>query len=135
MKTLDLKRIWEVMNRLSYEETKLSEEKDKYVQLLGHSSNYCNSSFEGFLNYYSFRLDGDDIIVFNDDKVAWEDYTVNDFSIFPSVLLSFSAENLEKWIENEIEMQLKQQELNKITEKENIKRQIELLTKKLNNHA
>ena len=51
---LDLKKIWEVMNKLSYEESKLSEEQDKYVQLLGHSSNYCNISFERFLNYYSF---------------------------------------------------------------------------------
>lgn len=132
---LDLKRIWEVMDKLSYEETKLSEEKDKYVQLLGHSSNYCNSSFEGFLNYYSFRIDGDNIIVFNDDSVAYEDYRNDDFSIFPLSLLSFGEKELTIWIENEIEMQLKQQEEARIQEKENLKRQIELLTKKLNNHA
>ena len=132
---LDLKRIWEVMNRLSYEETKLSEEKDKYVQLLGHSSSYCNSSFEGFLNYYSFRIYGDNIIVFNDDSVAYEGYRNDDFSSFPLSLLSFGEKELRIWIENEIEMQLKQQEEARIQEKEYIKRQIELLTKKLNNHA
>ena len=129
---LDLKKIWEVMNKLSYEESKLSEEQDKYVQLLGHSSNYCNSSFEGFLNYYSFKVDGEDIVVYNDDSVQWEDYRNNDFSTFPLFLLSLGEKDLEKWIENEIEMQLKQQEINKIAEKEEIKRKIEILTKRLN---
>lgn len=135
MKKLDLKRIWEVMNKLSYEETKLSEEQDKYVQLLGHSSSYCNSSFEGFLNYYSFRIDGDNIIVFNTDPIPYESWDNDDVSYFPSVLLSFSDEKLNKWIETEIELQLAKQEREKIAEKEDIKRQIELLTKKLNNHA
>lgn len=132
---LDLKRIWEIMNKLSYEETKLSEEQDKYVQLLGHSSNYCNSSFEGFLNYYSFRIDGDNIIVFNDDSVAYESWNNDDVSYFPSVLLSFPTERLENWIETEIELQLAKQEREKIAEKENLKLEIERLTKKLNNHA
>lgn len=135
MESLNLKKIWEVMNKLSYEETKLSEEKDKYVQLLGHSSSYCNSSFEGFLNYYSFRIDGDEIIVFNTDPIPYESWDNDDVSYFPSVLLSFSAEKLNKWIETEIELQLAKQEREKIAEKEDIKRQIELLTKKLNNHA
>ena len=135
MENLNLRRVWEVMNKLSYEETKLSEEKDKYVQLLGHSSNYCNSSFEGFLNYYSFRIDGDEIIVFNTDPIPYESWDNDDVSYFPSVLLSFSAEKLNKWIETEIELQLAKQEREKIAEKEDIKRQIELLTKKLNNHA
>ena len=129
---LDLKRVWEVMNKLSYEESKLSEEQDKYVQLLGHSSNYCNSSFEGFLNYYSFKVDGEDIVVYNDDSVQWEDYRNNDFSTFPLFLLSLGEKELTIWIENEIEMQLKQQEINKIAEKEEIKRKIERLTKRLN---
>ena len=129
---LDLKKIWKIMNKLSFEESKLSEEQDKYVQLLGHSSNYCNSSFERFLNYYSFKVDGEDIVIYNDDSVQWEDYRNNDFSTFPLFLLSLGEKNLEKWIENEIEMQLKQQEINKIAEKENLKRQIEQLNKRLN---
>jgi len=128
---LNLKKIWEVMNKLSYEESKLSEEQDKYVQLLGHSSNYCNSSFEGFLNYYSFKVDGEDIVIYNDDSVQWEDYRNNDFSTFPLFLLSLGEKDLEKWIENEIEMQLEEQEINKIAEKEEIKRKIEILTKRL----
>lgn len=131
MENLNLRRVWEVMNKLSYEETKLSEEQDKYVQLLGSSSNYCNPTFEGFLNYYSFRIDGDEIIVFNTDPIPYESWDNDDVSYFPSVLLSFSAEKLNKWIETEIELQLSKQEREKIAEKEEIKRKIELLTKRL----
>ena len=133
MENLNLRRVWEVMNKLSYEETKLSEEQDKYVQLLGSSSNYCNPTFEGFLNYYSFRIDGDEIIVFNTDPIPYESWDNDDVSYFPSVLLSFSAERLENWMKIEIELQLAKQEREKIAEKENIKQQIERLNKRLNN--
>ena len=135
MENLNLRKVWEVMNTLSYRQAILAEQEDKYVQLLGSSSNYCPQEFEGFLNYYSFRIDGDEIIVFNTDPIPYESWNNDDVSYFPSVLLSFSAEKLNKWIETEIELQLAKQEREKIAEKENIKRQIELLTKKLNNHA
>ena len=135
MENLNLRRVWEVMNTLSYRQAILAEQEDKHVQLLGSSSNYCNPTFEGFLNYYSFRIDGDEIIVFNDDGVPYEDYTNDDFSYISTVLLSFSPEKLENWMKIEIELQLAKQQREKIAEKENIKRQIELLTKKLNNHA
>ena len=133
MENLNLRRVWEVMNKLSYEETKLSEEQDKYVQLLGSSSNYCNPTFEGFLNYYSFKIDGEHIVVFNTDPVPYESCNNNDVSYFPSVLLSFSAERLENWMKIEIELQLAKQEREKIAENENIKQQIEQLNKRLNN--
>ncbi len=128
---LDLKRIWEVMNKLSYEETKLSEEKDKYVQLLGHSSNYCNSSFEGFLNYYSFRIEDNVIVVYNNDGIPYENLTNDDFSYIPIELLDMSDEDLIVWIEVEVERQLEAQRVNKLAEKENIKLQIERLKKQL----
>lgn len=133
MENLNLRKIWEVMNTLSYRQAILAEEDDKYVQLLGYDSNYCNTSFKSFLEYYSFKIEGDNIVVFNDDKVAWEDYSNENFSSFPSALLSFSAEELNKWIETEIELQLTNQEREKIAEKERIKQQIEQLNKRLNN--
>jgi len=111
---LDLKRVWEVMNTLSYRQAILAEEEDKYVELLGHSSNYCQQEFDSFLNYYSFKVDGEHIVVFNTDPIPYEDYDNDDFSYIPSVLLSFSAEKLNKWIETEIELQLKKQQREKI---------------------
>jgi hypothetical protein len=128
---LDLNRVWEICNTLSEKQSELAEE-SVYIHLLGHQSDYSNSTFENFLEYYSFKIDGDDIVVFNDDFVEWEDYRTNDFSSFPLSLLSFDEKSLNIWIKNEMEMQLKQQEINKIAEKENIKQKIEFLQKQLN---
>ena len=134
MKKLDFYKLWQIMNILSEKEQELSE-KDIYISLLGNSSNYCSPGFEGFLNYYSFRICDDEIIVFNDDSVAYETFTNDDFSEIPSVFLSFSEEELNSWMEDEINSQLKEQEASKIAEKETLKQQIELLTKKLNDYA
>lgn len=132
---LDLEKIWQICNILSEKQSYLSEIEDTYVQLLGNQSNYCDMSFKSFLDYYSFKVVEDEIVVYNDDKIAWEDYRTNDFSYLPVELLSFGEKQLNIWIENEIEMQLKQQEEAIIQEKENLKLEIERLTKKLNNHA
>ena len=134
MKNLNLEKIWQICNLLSGRELELSEQ-NCYVSLLGNSSGYCPQEFDSFLNHYSFKIDGDDIVVFNTDPIPYESWNNDDVSYFPSVLLSFSAEKLNKWIETEIELQLAKQEREKIAEKENLKLEIERLTKKLNNHA
>ena len=131
---LDLEKIWQICNLLSAREAELSEQ-NCYVSLLGNSSNYCPQEFDSFLNYYSFKVDGEHIVVFNTDPMPYEDWNNDDVSYFPSVLLSFSAEKLENWMKIEIELQLAKQEREKIAEKENIKLEIERLTKKLNDHA
>lgn len=118
------------MNSLSDKQDEISEQ-DKYIYLLGRDSNYHNMEFESFIDYYSFKIDGDTIVVLNDDAVAWEDYTNNDFSYLPKILLVFNGADLKDWIENEVDRQLKKQEQDKLSEKEDIKRQIELLKKKL----
>lgn len=131
MDILNLRRVWEVMNKLSYEETKLSEEQDKLVRLLGNSSSYYQMDFEHFLEYYSFKIEEDNIVVFNTDPVPYESWNNNDVSYIPIPLLGFGEKELENWIDEEIKRQLEQQEAEKIAEKENIKRQIEILQKKL----
>lgn len=131
MKTLDLGKLWELCNILSNKEVELSEE-NKFISLLGNRSTYTEMSFESFLEYYSFKVEDDKIIVFNDDGIPWEDYTNNDFSEIPTALLSFSAEKLDSWIETEIKLELERQERAKVAEKENIKQKIEMLQKQLN---
>lgn len=131
MKELNLYRLWEVCNRLSNEQDKLAEQ-EIYVSLLGNQSNYCNPTFESFLEYYSFKVEDDFIVVFNDDKVQYEDYSNGDFSSIPIQLLFFSDENLNTWMEEEVKKELEQQELEKIQEKEGIKLEIERLNKRLN---
>lgn len=133
MKNLNLYRIWEILNKISNIQIQLSEENETYVDLLGHSSNYTEISFERFLDYYSFKVCGDDIVVFNDDKIAWEDFTNDDFSNFPIYLLGFGKVGLDCWIEGKIELQLEKQKREKFQELENKKLQIERLQKEVDN--
>lgn len=129
---LDLKRIWEVMNTLSNEQEELGQEY-YYVDLLGNSSEYFSRDFESFLEYYSFKIEDNNVVVFNIDRVPYEDYTNNDFSYIPIPVLGFGEEELENYIKQAVDTQLKEQEEQRIAEKENIKRQIELLQKQLEN--
>jgi hypothetical protein len=132
MKELNLWKLWEICNKLSEKESELAEQ-DIYVHLLGHRSNYGKTNFEEFLNYYSFKIDEDEIIVFNNDPISWEDFSNNDYSYIPSILLSFADWQLENWMKNEIEKQIEQKEKDKLAEKEDIKQKIEYLQEQLNN--
>jgi hypothetical protein len=131
METLNLKKLWEVMDIVSLKQQDLSE-RNIFVDLLGCRSEYYGWSFESFLRYYSFRFEDDNIVVYNNDPIPYEDDNTDDFSYVPISLLSFSAEQIEEWMENEIKKQLDQQEENKIKSKENLRLQIERLTKEYN---
>jgi hypothetical protein len=88
--------------------------------------------FDSFLSHYSFKVEKDRIIVFNDDGIPYEDFTRGDFSYVPIPVLGFGEKEIENWMEEEIAKQLEQQENDRIAQKEDIKRQIELLNKRLN---
>ena len=132
MKTLDLEKLWEVCNTLSLKEAELQEQ-DIFISFLGNKSNFCAQTFESFLEYYSFSIEGETIIVFNDDGVPYEDYTNDDFSYVSTVLLSFGEKESEKWIDDETERQLAQQKLEKLQRKDYIKEQIKRLETQLSN--
>lgn len=130
MKELNLYRLWEICNILSEKMEELAED-NKYIYLLGHRSSYSAYSFDSFINYYSFKVEEEDIIVYNNDFVSYEDYTNNDFSSIPICLLSFSAEKIEEWIETEIQKQLKEQEKEKEQRKKYIESEINRLQNQL----
>lgn len=132
MKELNLWKLWSVCNLLSEKQSELAED-NIFVNLLGIHSNYGETDFENFLEYYSFKIEKDEIIVFNNDFVPYEDYTNSNFSYIPICLLSFSDERLHSWIKTEIDLQLEIQKREKETEKEYIKQKIEQLQKQLNN--
>jgi hypothetical protein len=52
--------------------------------------------------------------------------------VIKTSLIDFGEKDLEKWVEQSVAMQLERQEVNKIAEKESIKRKIEQLTKQYN---
>ena len=130
MKNLDLEKLHYICNKLSNKEQELSE-RDIYVSLMGHSSNYSEMEFESFIKYYNFGFEDDNIVVFNDDGIPYENYTNQDFSYIPTILLSFDETMLEKYIENEINEQLKHQEQERLQRKEDLKTKIKLLQKEL----
>lgn len=118
------------MNFISEQEDVLNE-KDIYPYFLGMRSNYYKQDFNSFLGHYSLRIDDDEICVFNDNQVPYEDYTNDDFSYLPKELLDFNEKQLKDWIDKEVDIHLKRVEQNKKEEKEHIKNQIKILTKKL----
>ena len=130
MKNLDLEKLHYICNKLSNKEQELSE-KDVYISFVGYNSEYSEMEFESFIKYYNFGFEDDNIVVFNDDGIPYESYTNQDFSYIPIILLSFDETRLENWMETEIKLELERQEREKVREKEELERQIKLLTKKL----
>lgn len=131
MKILDLHRIWEILNFISEQENILND-KDIYPYFLGNMSCYYIQGFDYFVEHYSFSIDKDEICIFNDDPIPYEDYTINDFSYIPKELLSFNDNELMAWIEKQTEIHLSRLEENKKLEKKELEDKIKFLTEKLN---
>jgi len=131
MKTLDLYRIWEVLNIVKNQENILYE-KDIYLNILGHNSKYYEMEFEYFLDEYAFRVDADQICIFNDDQIPFEDYTNNDFSFIPKKLLSFSDTELMAWIEEETKIFIAELEKDNKNKRKRLEYKIQMLTNELN---
>ena len=127
---LDLEKIWKLCNYFSDRQCALVEE-NCYVQLLGNSSEYFSRDFSSFLEYYSFKIEDNNVVIFNNDPIPYEDYNNNDYSYINLNGLGFGEKELENYVKQMVEMQLKEQEESRIAEKENIKRQIEFLQKRL----
>lgn len=130
MKTLDLYKIWEVLNFIT-EQEEIIEEKEIYPYILGTTSIYYRMDFESFLNHYSFRVDEKEICIFNDDQVPYEDFTNSDYSFIPKEILELNYEDLILWFNKEVDEYKIKEEKNKIAEKQNLQSEIERLTKRL----
>ncbi len=132
MKTLDLYRIWEILNIVHDQENILSE-KGIYPDILGHNSIYIGIGFESFLANYSFRVDADQICIFNDDPIPYENYTNNDFSYIPEKLLYFNDKELMDWIEQETKIRIAELEEDNKNKRKQLEDKIQMLTNELNN--
>lgn len=131
MKTLNLHRVWEIMNKLT-EKKNILEEEGVYVNFFGNSSNYYGvEDFKDFLDHYNFSINERYLVVFNDDWVPYEDWSENDFNHIPREIIDMTDEELDVWAEEEVKRQKEQERLNKIAEKERIKQEIERLQKQL----
>lgn len=126
MEKLDLKRVWKITQIMSKKE----EKEEFYFDLLGYSTNI---NFDSFITYFSFRFIENEegeiykLLVFNDDRVPYEDFTVGNFINIPIELLSMSNYELNTWADNRIE-QLKKDVIN---DKENERMYLENQIKQL----
>ena len=91
MKIINTKRIWEIFQIID----RIDE--DEVLDF-----NNASLEYESFLEWYSFKIIRDSIMVFNDDRVPYEDYTWNDFNYIPFYVISMSDEEVEKWVLEEI---------------------------------
>lgn len=128
---IDLEKAYSIMNRLCDRHSEL-EEDGIYANLLGNKSNYYKITFENFLDFYSFSISGNTLIVFNDDRVPFEDYTNNDFSELPLSLLNDEV-CIEEWLEKKIEKHIEDKRIKKESDKERILLEISRLHKQLDN--
>lgn len=130
MKQLNLYRIWELMNFITEQENILND-KGIYPCVLGPHSEYCQMEFEHFLDEYYFHVCAEEISVFNNDPIPYEDYNRTDSSYLPIEILSYDDKQLLDWFNRKVkEYKTSLRQENK-TKKENIKHQIEILTKQL----
>ena len=97
MEIINTKRIWEIfqiVDRIDEDGT------------LGF--NNASLEYESFLEWYSFKIIRDSIMVFNDDRVPYEDYTWNEFNYIPFSVMNMLDEDVEKWVLEEIKKKEKE---------------------------
>ena len=91
METINIKRIWEIFQII-----------DRIDEDGTLDFNNAFLGYEGFLDWFSFKVLNNSVMVFNDDRVPYEDCTWNDFNYIPFSVISMSDEEVEKWVLEEI---------------------------------
>lgn len=97
MENINTKRIWEIFQIID----RIDE--DEVLDF-----NNASLEYESFLEWYSFKIIRDSIMVYNDDRVPYEDYTWDDFNYIPFSVMKMSDEEVEKWVLEEIKKKEKE---------------------------
>lgn len=102
MEIINTKRIWEIFQIID----RIDE--DEVLDF-----NNASLEYESFLEWYSFKIIRDSIMVFNDDRVPYEDYTWNDFNYIPFSVMKMTDREVEKWEQKRKETLLEEIERNR----------------------
>ena len=97
MEIINLKRIWEIfqiIDRIDVDGT------------LDFNNTFLE--YEGFLDWFSFKMLKDTIMVYNNGQIPYEDDTWNDFNYIPFSVMKMSDEEVEKWVSKEIKKKEKE---------------------------
>ena len=101
MEIINTKRIWEIFQIID----KIEEENEDVVLKYNTFNNY---TYEDFLEWWSFKILKDTIMVYNDDQIPYEDDTWNDFNYIPFSVMKMLDEDVEKWVLEEIKKKEKE---------------------------
>ena len=102
METINIKRIWEIfqiVDRIDEDGT------------LDFNNTFLE--YEGFLDWFSFKMLKDTIMVYNNGRVPYEDDTWNDFNYIPFSVMKMTDREVEKWEQKRKETLLEEIERNK----------------------
>ena len=97
MEIINTKRIWEIFQIID----RIDE--DEVLDF-----NNASLEYEEFLDWYSFKMLKDSIMVYNDDQAPYEDDTWNDFNYISFSVMKMSDEEVEKWVLEEIKKKEKE---------------------------
>ena len=97
METINIKRIWEIfqiVDRIDEDGT------------LDFNNTFLE--YEGFLDWFSFKMLKDTIMVYNNGQIPYEDDTWNDFNYIPFSVMKMTDREVEKWVSKEIKKKEKE---------------------------
>ena len=97
MEIINTKRIWEIfqiVDRIDEDGT------------LDFNNTFLE--YEGFLDWFSFKMLKDTIMVYNNSQIPYEDDTWNDFNYIPFSVMKMTNREVEKWVSKEIKKKEKE---------------------------
>ena len=97
MEIINTKRIWEIfqiVDRIDEDGT------------LDFNNTFLE--YEGFLDWFSFKMLKDTIMVYNNGQIPYEDDTWNDFNYIPFSVMKMTDREVEKWVSKEIKKKEKE---------------------------
>ncbi len=97
MEIINTKRIWEIfqiVDRIDEDGT------------LDFNNTFLE--YEEFLDWFSFKMLKDTIMVYNNDQIPYEDGTWNDFNYIPFSVMKMTDREVEKWVSKEIKKKEKE---------------------------
>lgn len=97
MEIINTKRIWEIFQII-----------DRIDEDGALDFNNTFLEYEGFLDWFSFKVLTNSVMVFNDDPIPYEDYTWNDFNYIPFSVMNMTDEGVEEWVIEEIKKKEKE---------------------------
>ena len=118
MEIINTKRIWEIfqiVDRIDEDGT------------LDFNNTFLE--YEGFLDWFSFKMLKDTIMVYNNGRVPYEDDTWNDFNYIPFSVMKMSDEEVEKWVIEEIKKKEEEYVEREQSRKETLLQEIERIKK------